>query len=113
MSSERYNWDQNSSNGASFVAGLFTGVIIGAGVGLLLAPRSGAELRGQIADSAASVGKKVSDTIDAVADAGRDAYQQARDVAVTASDEFGRLAGDLGRSAERSASAIRAAAHRR
>lgn len=114
-----YDNDYRDSGGG-FVAGLFTGMAIGAGIGLLFAPRAGSELRGQIADSATSVGKRVSETFDAVADAGRDAYQQARDVASTARDvattagnELGRMAGEAGRSAERGAAAIRSAARSR
>jgi gas vesicle protein len=109
-----YNEDNvnQGTNSVSFVAGLFTGALIGAAVGLLFAPRVGAELRGQIKDAASAAGQKASETIGAVADAGRNAYQQARDVAATAGEELGRMAGDVSRTAEQSASAIREAASR-
>jgi gas vesicle protein len=99
-------------SGMAFVCGLFTGMAIGAGMGLLFAPRAGAELRGRIADSASTVGRRMSDTFDAVADAGRDAYQQARDVASTAGEQFSRMASDVSRSAQEGADAIRASASR-
>lgn len=101
-----------SGSGMAFVCGLFTGMAIGAGVGLLFAPRPGAELRGQLASSASEAGRRMSRTIDSVADAGRDAYQQVHDVASTASDQIGRMAGDISRSAEQTASAVRSAASR-
>ena len=107
-----YENDNQDSGTMGFVAGLFAGVAIGAGLGLLFAPRAGAELRGQLADRANTAGKKVTETVDAVADAGRDAYSRARDVASTAGEELGRIAQDVSRSAGQSASAIRSAAAR-
>jgi gas vesicle protein len=112
MYTERDDNGTQGTNSVSFVAGLFTGALIGAAVGLLFAPRVGAELRGQIKDAASAAGQKASETIGAVADAGRTAYQQARDVASTASDELGRMASDVSRSAEQGASAIREAVTR-
>lgn len=112
MYDERDDNVNRGTNSVSFVAGLFTGVLIGAGVGLLFAPRVGAELRGQIKDAASAAGQKASETIGAVADAGRDAYQHARDVAATAGEELGRMASDISRSAEKGVSAIRDATAR-
>jgi|KBSMisStaDraftv2_1062788.scaffolds.fasta_scaffold10782_2 gas vesicle protein len=112
MYNERDDNGNQGANGASFVAGVFTGALIGAAVGLLFAPRVGAELRGQIKDAASAAGQKASETIGAVADAGRTAYQQARDVASTAGDELGRMANDVSRSAEQGVSAIREAVGR-
>jgi gas vesicle protein len=112
MYNERYENGNQGTNGGSFVAGVFTGALIGAAVGLLFAPRVGAELRGQIKDAASTAGQKATETFGAIADAGRNAYQQARDVASTAGDELGRMANDASRSAEQGASAIRDAASR-
>jgi gas vesicle protein len=41
----------DSDNGVGFAAGVITGAIVGAGVALLLAPRSGAELRDEVGES--------------------------------------------------------------
>jgi gas vesicle protein len=109
MYSEFDSGNQSSSN-LSFVAGLFTGAVIGAGVGLLFAPRAGSEMRGRLVDSASAMGRKMSETMDAVADAGRDAYQQARDVAATAGDELKSAAGDVSSGVNKGAAAIRNAA---
>jgi gas vesicle protein len=112
MDNERDDNGNQGTNSAGFVAGLFTGALIGAAVGLLFAPRVGTELRGQIKDAASAAGQKASETIGAVADAGRAAFQQARDVAATAGDELGRMANEVSRSAEQGVSAIRDAAAR-
>ena len=44
-----------------FVIGLLTGTAVGAGLAMLLAPRSGAELRQNITDSATSLGDRASE----------------------------------------------------
>ena len=58
----------------SFVAGLVIGGLIGAAVGLLLAPESGEEMRGQVGDF---VDERVRDFGDAVSE-GKAAAEQAR-----------------------------------
>jgi gas vesicle protein len=109
---QTYENENQDSGNMAFVAGLCAGVAIGAGLGLLFAPRAGAELRGRLADHASTASRKVSETMDAVADAGRDAYSRARDVAATAGEELGRMAQDVSRSAGQSGAAIRSAAVR-
>ena len=42
--------DTEGSGGGGFVMGLLCGAVVGAAVGLLLAPKSGADLRQQIAE---------------------------------------------------------------
>jgi gas vesicle protein len=88
-------------SGPAFFTGLFAGAVIGTGLGLLFAPRKGSELRGQVAESAANVGRTVSKTVDDLTESGREAYQRGREVyertrtAVTrAGDTIGRLASD-------------------
>jgi gas vesicle protein len=110
MNTEHAAADFQDSLSLTFVAGLCAGVAIGAGLGLLFAPRSGAELRGQMADSASDVGKAVSRTIDGVAAAGRGAYGQAREVISTAGDTLDRLSGEAARIAEQGLAAARAMA---
>jgi gas vesicle protein len=88
-------------SGAAFFTGLFAGAVIGTGLGLLFAPRKGSELREQFAESAANVSRAVSNTVDDLAETGREAYQRGRVVyertrtAVNrAGDTIGRLASD-------------------
>ena len=64
---------RDDSNGA-FCTGLLAGGLIGAGLALWFAPRSGSELREQLADSARTMGKAVTNTVDEFTERGRDAH---------------------------------------
>jgi len=59
---------RESDNRAGFAAGIVTGALVGAGVALLLAPRSGAELREDVGESWGSlrdaVGRRYRDLAD-------------------------------------------------
>jgi len=83
-------YDRAEDRNGSFMLGLITGAVLGAGLGLLLAPKSGAELRsqltsraGDLADRAAEGYQRASDVAADLADRGRnvarDAYDRARD----------------------------------
>jgi len=74
--------------------GVLTGAVIGAGLGLLFAPKAGAELREQLSAQAndlanqASKGyKRASKTAGEWADNGREIYGQARDVVSRGADQ--------------------------
>jgi hypothetical protein len=45
------------ASGSGFMLGLLTGTVLGAGLGMLLAPKSGSELRSQIGEHASSIGR--------------------------------------------------------
>lgn len=89
--------------GGDFMMGMLWGTAVGVAIGLLLAPSSGAEFRGQIANSADRVRRKASSTFDGMSGTvnnimqkGRSTYGRARD----AVDDFvdrGRNAVDRGR----------------
>ncbi|MEO7192326.1 MAG: YtxH domain-containing protein [Vicinamibacterales bacterium] len=86
--------------------GLLCGTAVGAAIGLLLAPKSGAELRTQLADSADRLRRKAGETydqasgtvndlvdrgksaMDDVVDKGRDAVRQGREKFDEARSEF-------------------------
>ncbi len=94
---ERY---ENEGSGGGFMMGLLTGTVLGAGLGMLLAPRAGAELRGQIGEQARNLGsmaseqyKKASDSASGWAERGRDVVNQARDVVSRGADEARDYAG--------------------
>jgi len=93
-------WEPQESNGAGFFTGLVAGALIGAGLGVLFAPRRGVELRGQVANSATNVGQSVSKTVDEWAERGRATFEGARDAAARARDEFNRVAGDAAKTVE-------------
>jgi len=67
----------------------------------VVCPRPGVELRGQISDSAKAVGKTVSDTVDGLAERGREVYDRARDVAARAGREFDRVTTQTAKTADR------------
>ena len=74
-----HDYDFEGGGGPGFLFGLLAGAALGAGLGLLFAPKKGRELRGQLADSASSVGRAASDryhkvagAVSAIADRGRD-----------------------------------------
>lgn len=54
-------FDNEGSGGGSFVMGLLTGTVLGAGLGMLLAPKAGTELRGTISEQAKNFGTKASE----------------------------------------------------
>jgi len=70
----------NDSGFGSFVAGLVIGGLIGAAVGLLLAPESGEEMRAQVGDF---VDERMRDLGDAVTE-GKAAAEQARSAMMAA-----------------------------
>src|SRR6202048_1721498 len=94
-----YDGADSLGSGPAFFTGLLAGAVIGSSLGLLFAPRKGSELREQMADSAASVGKAVSKTVDELADRGREAYTRARDVVSRAGDEIDRAGDQIDRMA--------------
>jgi gas vesicle protein len=87
-------YDNEGSGGGGFMLGLLTGTVLGAGIGMLLAPKAGAELRGAIGDQAKNWGsaaseqyKKASETAGTWADQGRDLVNKARDAVSRGADE--------------------------
>ena len=70
----------NDSGFGSFVAGLVIGGLIGAAIGLLLAPESGEDMRGHVGDF---VDERVRDLGDAVSE-GKVAAEQARSAMMAA-----------------------------
>ena len=49
---------EEHEGGGGFMMGLLTGTVLGAGLGILLAPKSGSELRTQIGEQASSLGRR-------------------------------------------------------
>jgi gas vesicle protein len=88
-----YEYDRMEQNGSggSFMMGLLAGTMIGAGLGLLLAPKSGSELRSQIAgqagrlrDAADKTYTQATEKVNDIVERGRDAYDRARHAGVMA-----------------------------
>ena len=93
-----YDRFENEGNGGgSFVMGLLTGTVLGAGLGILFAPKAGAELRNQLSEQAGSLANQAQDGIRKVtenagewADRGRDMYGKAKDAVAKGADEAQR-----------------------
>jgi gas vesicle protein len=87
----------DGGNSGSFVLGLVTGAAIGVGLGILFAPKSGKELRGQLSEQAGTLANQASDGYKRAAesasdwaDRGRDIYGKARDAVSRGADEAER-----------------------
>jgi gas vesicle protein len=96
---ERY--DNEGGSGGSFIIGLLAGTVLGAGLGMLFAPKAGSELRGQLSDQAnalanqASEGyKRASETAGFWAEKGKTAYDKAKGAVARGADEAQRYARD-------------------
>jgi gas vesicle protein len=93
---DRYEND----HGGGFMMGLLTGTVLGAGLGMLLAPKAGSELRGQLGEQARNLGtlaseqyRRASEQAGGWAERGRDAVNQARDAVSRGVEEARGYAG--------------------
>jgi gas vesicle protein len=113
------NNEQNGNDGGGFVLGLLTGAVLGAGLGMLFAPKAGAELRrrlgeqaenfannasagyqkasdgaaawaGKAQESAGDWANKASDAADEAVERGKDLYGKAREAVAKGTDEAQR-----------------------
>lgn len=94
-----YDRFENEGGGGSFVMGLLTGTVLGAGLGMLFAPKSGSELRNQISEQAGNLAntasegyRRATETASGWADRGREMYDKARDAVSRGADEAQRYA---------------------
>ena len=56
-----YERSDNYDGGMIFVMGLMAGAVVGAGLGMLFAPKAGSDLRRQIAEQAAALANQAQD----------------------------------------------------
>ena len=87
-------YDNESSGNGGFMMGLLTGTVLGAGLGMLLAPKAGSELRGAIGEQAKNLGnaaseqyKKASEAAVTWAERGRDMVDKAKEAVTRGADE--------------------------
>lgn len=86
-----YEYDrfEREEGGGSFLMGLLAGTVLGAGLGMLFAPKAGSELRSQLGTQLADQTGKLRDVADQsyqqatekvsqIVDRGREAYDKAR-----------------------------------
>lgn len=79
-------YTEHGNRGGGFAAGLMFGAAVGAALGFMFAPRSGAEMRRQLKDStsrlrrtAAEGWEQVAERGRELADTGREAYEEGRE----------------------------------
>jgi gas vesicle protein len=82
-----YEYDrfEREDGGGSFLMGLLAGTVLGAGLGMLFAPKAGSDLRNQLNDQAGRLKatandtyQQASDKVSQIVDRGKDAYDRAR-----------------------------------
>lgn len=82
-----YEYDrfEREDGGGSFLMGLLAGTVLGAGLGMLFAPKTGSELRSQLGEQAGRLRNQANDTyqqasdkVSQIVDRGREAYERAR-----------------------------------
>src|SRR5258708_37185334 len=94
-------FENETSGGGSFVMGLLTGTVLGAGLGMLFAPKSGSEMRNQLSEQAGNLAntasegyRKASESAGQWADGGKDLYEKTRDAVSRGADEAQRYVRD-------------------
>ena len=97
---DSYDRYDNEGGGGGFMMGLLTGTVLGAGLGMLLAPKAGSELRGAIGEQARNLGnmasegyRRASEQAGDWADKGRDFVDKARDAVSRGAEEARGYAG--------------------
>ena len=87
-------YDNEGSGGGGFMMGLLTGTVLGAGLGMLLAPKAGSELRGALGEQARNWSntaseqvKRASEAAGTWAERGRDMVDKARDAVSRGAEE--------------------------
>ena len=93
-------YENEGGSGGGFMMGLLTGTVLGAGLGMLLAPKAGSELRGAIGEQARSFGniasegyRRASESAGTWTDKGRDFVEKARDAVARGAEEARGYAG--------------------
>jgi gas vesicle protein len=99
---DRYDQEmRQEGGGGSFVIGLLTGTVLGAGLGMLFAPKAGAELRSKLSDQAGNLAntasegyRRASESAGQWAERGREIYNKASDAVAKGADEAQQFARD-------------------
>jgi gas vesicle protein len=79
-------YDNDGNGGGSFVMGLLTGTVLGAGLGMLFAPRVGSELRNQLAEQAGTLATNAQDGYRRASETAQDGIRRASETAQRASE---------------------------
>jgi gas vesicle protein len=93
-----------SQQGGGFVSGLLFGAAVGAALGVIFAPRAGADTRRQIAQSGGKLREGAMRTYEQARDAGNAAFSKARDAYDRGRDAFDRTRRDVQQAADEASS---------
>jgi len=100
-----YEYDrlEREDGGGSFLMGLLAGTVLGAGLGMLFAPKTGSELRSQIGEQAGRIRSTANETyhqasekVSQIVDRGREAYDRARSSMGPSASDTGPSTGSTG-----------------
>lgn len=91
---DSYDRYDTEGTGGGFMMGLLTGTVLGAGLGMLLAPKAGSELRGAIGEQAKNISNKAneqyrraSESAGTWAEKGREFVDKAREAVSRGTEE--------------------------
>jgi gas vesicle protein len=90
--------NENKGYGGSFVMGLVTGTVLGAGLGMLFAPKAGSDLRRELGEQAGNLANNAAETYRKASSVASDWAGKAQD---TADDFVGKASEAAGDWAER------------
>jgi gas vesicle protein len=100
-----YEYDriEREEGSGAFLMGLLAGTVLGAGLGMLFAPKAGSELRSQLSeqanklrDTANETYNQASEKVTQMVDRGREAYDRARGTAARTAENVTRAADSFG-----------------
>jgi gas vesicle protein len=84
---DAFDRDDHEGGGSGFMMGLLTGTVLGAGLGMLLAPKSGSELRNQLGEQASSLKRVTGEQFRRASDAATGIADKARQTVGRATEE--------------------------
>src|SRR6266567_3906549 len=96
-----YEYDrlEREDGGGSFLMGLLAGTVLGAGLGMLFAPKVGSDLRNALGEQAGKLRstandgyQQATDKVSQIVDRGKDAYERARSNVSNIADAAGSSA---------------------
>ena len=95
-----YEYDrmEREEGGGSFLMGLLAGTVLGAGLGMLFAPKTGAETRRQLSEQATRLRSTANETYTQASEKFQQTYQQASDKLNQAGEKVSQMV-DRGREA--------------
>ena len=92
---DRVDTESHGYGGGSFVMGLLTGTVLGAGLGMLFAPKAGSDIRRHLGEQAEDLANNASETYRRASHAAADWAGKAQESAGEWADKAAEAASDL------------------